>query len=83
MKNNTYLFKVKWYNSFLDKTFVDCGVIASETYCGAVGLINRRFPTIDELFIVKLDDLDGFFFLNEEEFLKKYKEQINKDKLEG
>ena len=83
MKDNTYLFKVKWYNRFQDKTLVNCGVVASETYSGAVELISRKFLTIDELFVVKLDDLGGFFFLTEEEFLNNYKEQINKNKLEG
>lgn len=74
---DTYLFKVYWYNDYDEQLHVSYGVIGASSYANATEKITQRFHDVIYLSIYKMDFMDGFYFLAEEEYKKNLKDDVD------
>ena len=68
----TYFWKIKYYNDFLEKDMISCGTIGAKSYGAAVCEIEKKFgnhSNIDEIVIYESDFCDGFTFFEDDEEL--------------
>lgn len=74
---DTYLFKVYWYNDYDEQLHASYGVIGASSFANATEKITQRFHDVTYLSIYKMNFMDGFYFLTEEEYKKDLKEDID------
>lgn len=75
----TYFWKIKYYNDFLEKDIITYGTIGAESYSDAAKKLDKRFPDIDNMTIYEGTFCDGFTFFEDNEelwnqLLKSHKE---------
>lgn len=69
---DTYFWKIKYYNDFVERNLTSCGTIGAKSYNDAVQKIETRFGgiySIDKITIYRGDFCDGFTFFEDDEEL--------------
>ena len=75
---DTYLFKLSAYDNALEEIYTEQGAIAAMSYEDALKKIEIRFDDLDEIYIFRAWDWDGFTFLDSDSWDKIIEDQKTK-----